>query len=149
MQLINNAAASSNTNNRVYKPRIFSESDLSLLATVKQTRVPSSSWHCYRVKNKSRDLLANQYFNINSSNVSSKLLYHFSVSKIYGTQWKNIEISIYRITRSHKPIKVDVFSYNSHFWNSSPFLGRVKMHYHYVNSQLVHLSVFLRCNIRK
>ena len=29
MQLINNAAASSNTNNRVYKPRIFSESDVS------------------------------------------------------------------------------------------------------------------------
>jgi len=43
MQLINNAAASSSTNNRVYKPRIFSESDLLLLDTVKQTRVPSSS----------------------------------------------------------------------------------------------------------
>jgi hypothetical protein len=43
MQLINNAAASSYTNNRVYKPRIFVESDLSLFATVTQTRVPSSS----------------------------------------------------------------------------------------------------------
>jgi hypothetical protein len=80
----------------VYKPRIVSESDLSLLATVKQTRVPSSSWHYYRVKNKSRDLLANQYLNINSSNVSSNLLYHFLISKIYGIECKNIKFLKYR-----------------------------------------------------
>jgi len=52
--------------------------------------------------------------NINPSNVSSKLLYHCSVSKIYITERKNIEFFIQRIQRSHKSIKADVFSYKSH-----------------------------------
>lgn len=50
---------------------------------------------------------------------------------------------------SQKPIKADYFLINHTFEITVDFCGKVKMNYRYADGQLMHLSVFLRCNIYK